>query len=185
MKKILLSLICFTILSSQAQQKPTELDKSPMDESFWPINYPVQKLNGKTKPMPIARVIYSRPQKNGRVIFDGIIKYNELWRLGANEATEVEFFQNVKINGKLVVKGRYTLFCIPKENTWTMIVSKDNFCWGNYSYNPKNDLLRVEIKVEKNVEIIENFTIYFDEIKNGANLVILWDDVKASLPINL
>lgn len=185
MKKIFLAILLCSSLFSQAQQKPTELDKSPMDESFWPINYPVQKLNGKTKPMPIARVIYSRPQKNGRVIFDGIIKYNELWRLGANEATEVEFFQNVKINGKLVVKGRYTLFCIPKENTWTMIVSKDNFCWGNYSYNPKNDLLRVEIKVEKNVEIIENFTIYFDEIKNGANLVILWDDVKASLPINL
>ena len=179
---LLLSLMSCIVF---AQQKPTELDKSPMDESFWPINYPVQKLNGKTKPMPIARVIYSRPQKNGRVIFDGIIKYNELWRLGANEATEVEFFQNVKINGKQVLKGRYTLFCIPKENTWTIIVSKDNFCWGNYSYNQKNDLTRVEVKVEKNIEIVENFTIYFDETKTGSNLVIMWDDAKASLPISL
>lgn len=183
----ILSFITLCLLTSSlvAQVKPTELDKSPMDESFWPFNYPIQKLNGKTKPMPVARVIYSRPQKNGRVIFNGIIKYGELWRLGANEATELEFFQPVKIDSKIVPKGRYTLFCIPNEDSWTLIINKDNYCWGNYSYNAKNDLVRVVCKVEKNAEVVENFTIYFEETKKNTQLTIMWDDLKASLPITL
>ena len=168
-----------------AQQKPTELDKSPMDMSYWPNTYPILKLSGKVKETPIARVIYGRPQKNSRVIFDGIVKYNEMWRLGANEATEIEFLKPVKINNKAILKGRYTLYCIPNENKWTLVVSKDNYCWGNYSYNPKNDVIRVDVKVEKNTETIEAFTAYFDETKTGANLVFMWDDVKTQLPISL
>lgn len=180
-------LVTFLLIATStiAQQKPTDLDKSPMDMSYWPSNYPIIKLNGKVKEAPIARVIYGRPQKNNRTIFDGIVKYNEMWRLGANEATEIEFLKNVKINNKAIAKGRYTLYCVPFEDKWTIIISKDNFCWGNYSYNPKNDVIRVDIKVEKNTETVEAFTTYFGETKNGANLVFMWDDVKAQLPILL
>jgi Protein of unknown function (DUF2911) len=166
-----------------AQQKPTDLDKSPMDMSYYPANFPILKLDGKVKDQPIVRVIYGRPQKNNRVIFDGIVKYGEMWRLGANEATEIEFLKAAKINNKTIAKGRYTLYCIPTADKWTMIISKDNFCWGNYSYNPKNDVLRVDIKVEKNTETVEAFTTYFDGTKTGANLIFMWDDVKTQLPI--
>ncbi len=182
--KFLVALVCIST-SIFAQQKPTELDKSPMDMSYWPNTYPILKLSGKVKDAPVARVIYGRPQKNNRVIFDGIVKYNEMWRLGANEATEIEFLKPVKINGKAISKGRYTLYCIPAADKWTLVVSKDNYCWGNYSYNPKNDVARVDIKVEKNTEIVEAFTAYFDETKTGANLVFMWDDVKTQLPISL
>ena len=136
----------------QAQQKPIELDKSPMDMSYWPANYPLLKMSGKAKGAPVARVIYGRPLKNGRAIFGGIIRYNDLWRLGANEATEVEFFQNVRIAGKTVPKGRYTLYCIPSESKWTIIVNKDNFSWGSFTYDAKKDLLRTDIDVEKNTD---------------------------------
>ncbi len=166
-----------------AQLKPTDLDKSPMDVSYWPNNYPILKLDGKAKEIPIARVIYSRPQKNNRIIFDGIIKYNEMWRLGANEATEIEFFKNVKINNKTITKGRYTLYCLPTKESWTIIINKDNFSWGNYSYNIKNDVLRIDIPLEKCENIIEAFTMYFVETKTGANLIFMWDDIKALLPI--
>ena len=169
--KILVALL-FVSTSIIAQQKPIELDKSPMDMSYWPNTYPILKLSGKAKDAPIARVIYGRPQKNNRVIFDGIVKYNEMWRLGANEATEIEFLKPVKINGKALAKGRYTLYCIPTANKWTLVISKDNYCWGNYSYNPKNDITRVDIKVEKNTEVVEAFTTYFDETKTGANLIL-------------
>ena len=82
-----------------AQQKPTELDKSPMDMSYWPKDFPLLKMNGKMKDVSLtARIIYGRPQKSNRVIFDGIIKYNEVWRMGANEATEIEFFKNDRVN---------------------------------------------------------------------------------------
>ena len=98
MYKILLAFSLIITSFLFAQQKPTELDKSPMDVSYWPSNYPILKLNGKVKSDPIARVLYSRPQKNNREIFDGIVKYGEMWRLGANEATEIEFLKTVKIN---------------------------------------------------------------------------------------
>ena len=168
-----------------AQQKPTELDKSPMDMSYWPKDYPILKMSGKSRDLPTARIIYSRPQKNGRTIFGGINKYNEVWRLGANEATEVEFFKNVKIAGKTVPKGRYTLFCIPQENKWTIIISKDNYAWGSFTYDPKKDLQRIDAAIEKITDNVEDLTMYFEGTSTGSNLIIMWDDVKAILPINL
>ena len=168
---------------SIAQNKPTDLDKSPMDASYLPNNYPLLKLNGKAKEQPVARLLYSRPQKNGRIIFDGIVKYNEMWRLGANEATEIELFKSAKINNKPIAKGKYTLYCIPQADKWTLIISKDNYSWGNYSYDAKKDVIRVDVKTEKTTEVAEAFTSYFEEIKTGANLIFMWDDVKVQLPI--
>ena len=185
MKPFILTICLFLALSSFAQPKPTELDKSPMDMSYWPANYPILKMSGKAKDQPVARIIYSRPLKNGRTIFGGIIKYNEMWRLGANEATEIETFQTLKIGGKVLQKGRYTVYCLPTENKWTIIINKDNFCWGNFTYDSKKDLIRTDIDVEKNTDLAEAFTIYFEEAKNGANLIFLWDDIKTSLPIIL
>lgn len=185
MKSFVLAAFLFTALFSYAQPKPTELDKSPMDMSYWPANYPILKMSGKAKDQPVARVIYGRPMKNGRVIFGGIIKYNEMWRLGANEATEIETFRTLKIGGKILAKGRYTVYCLPNENKWTIIFNKDNFCWGNFTYDSKKDLIRTDIDVEKNTESVEAFTLYFEDAKNGANLIFLWDDIKTILPIVL
>lgn len=185
MKCLLLGISLFIAVCLSAQQKPTDLDKSPMDMSYWPANYPILKMSGKVRDVPVARVIYGRPLKSGRDIFGGIIKYNELWRLGANEASEIEFFKNVKIDGRNIPKGRYTLYCIPTEKKWTLILNKDNFCWGNFSYDAKKDLLRTDVDINRNTENTEAFTIFFEETKNGAQLVILWDDLKAGLPISV
>ena len=75
--------------------------------------------------------------------------------------------------------------CLPTENNWTVIINKDNFCWGNFTYDTKKDIIRTDIVLEKNTETVEAFTIYFDDTKNGANLIFLWDDIKTSLPITL
>lgn len=183
--KIFLSVLFISAsLLCVAQNKPTDVDKSPMDVSYLPQNYPLLKLNGKAKDQPVARLLYSRPQKNGRVIFDGIVKYGEMWRLGANEATEIEFFKAVKVGGKSISKGKYTLYCIPTADKWTLIINKDNFSWGNFSYDIKKDVARVDCKVEKNTEIVEAFTAYFDETKATTNLTFMWDDVKVLLPIS-
>lgn len=185
MKRLFLA-ICIGIATlCQAQQKPTELDKSPLDMSYWPNNYPILKMSGKAKDLPTARVLYSRPLKNNRTIFGGIIKYNEIWRLGANEATEIEFFKSVKIDGKQIAKGRYTLYCLPTETKWTIIINKDNYCWGNFVYDIKKDVLRTTITLDKTTEAVEAMTMYFEETKSGANLIIMWDDIKGTLPINL
>jgi hypothetical protein len=186
MKKIGLALFCIGLTGMLlAQQKATELDKSPMDMSYWPANYPILKMGGKVRLQPTARIIYGRPAKGGRTIFGGIVKYGDLWRLGANEATEIEFFTTVKIGDKKITAGRYTIYCVPAENKWTLIFNKDNFCWGSFTYDTKKDIVKVDIPTEKNSENVEFFTIYFEEVGDNANLIFLWDDVKVSLPITV
>ncbi len=184
MRALFLALAMVASIFVNKKKKPSDLDKSPMDMSYWPANFPMLKLSGKASGEPIARVIYGRPQKNGRPLFGDIVQYNTIWRLGANEATEIEFFVPVKIAGKLVPKGRYTLYGIPNENSWTLILNTDNFSWGNFSYNAKKDLLRTEVPVIKTLDSIDAFTLYFEETNLGAGLIIMWDQVKVMLPIS-
>lgn len=185
MKKTVSLLLIFQLLflSLMAQTLPP-VDKSPMDMSYYPANYPVLKIQDKpTEPMA-ARVVYSRPQKAGRTIFGGLVKYGEVWRLGANEATEIEFYKPVKIDGKKVAKGRYTLYAITYEGTWTFILNKDTDTWGAFKYDSKKDILRVSVPVQKTEEPLESLVIGFEKTTTGFKLVVAWDTIKASLPIS-
>jgi hypothetical protein len=161
------------------------IDKSPMDMSTYPVNFPLLKIQDKTKESITARVTYSRPQKNNRVIFGELVEYNAVWRFGANENTEIEFFKDVKINRILVKKGKYSLFAIPSTDKWTIIINKDLNTWGSFKYDKAKDLLRVDIAVQKVAEIAEVFYIYFDKTNTGFSLNAGWDDVKVTLPINM
>ena len=123
---LLALLIIFVLMGKSQSNSLPPVDKSPMDMCYYPNNYPVLKIQDKATEPAIARVIYSRPQKNGRLIFGDLVEYGKVWRLGANEATEIEFFRSVKIGDKKIEKGRYTLYAIPAEDTWTIILNKDN-----------------------------------------------------------
>src|SRR4029079_14717787 len=182
MKNILALILCFISFSCFAQTQPTDLDKSPMDMNYSPQSYPILKMNGKITAQPNCRIVYRRPQKAGREIFGGIVSYGQLWRLGANEATEIEFFKNVKIDGKSVPKGRYTMYAICSETKWTIILNSEKDVWGLY-YNLKKDVLRTDVPVETNDKTIEAFTMYFEDAKDGTNLIIMWDTAKVSMPI--
>lgn len=186
MKKIASIFLCSVLISvsAQAQWKYPEVDKSPLDESYYPGNFPLLKIQGKATEPLVARVIYSRPQKNNRVIFGELIEYNKMWRLGANEATEIEFFQNVKIGGNTVKKGRYSLFCIPTIDKWTLIINKDTDVWGAFVYDSKKDVLRADVPVQKTAEAVEYFSMGFEKTKNGCALNIAWDDITTALPIS-
>ncbi len=175
----LIILLALSIDFTIAQSKPTDLDKSPLDVSYFPANFPVLKMKGQTVGEPLARIIYSRPQKKGRMIFGEEVKYNEVWRLGANESTELELFKHATIAGKRVAKGRYSLFCIPTENKWTLILSKDIFSWGSFSYNAAKDVARIEVPVQKINEDVEALTMYFD----SDSLEILWENMKVDVPL--
>lgn len=175
--------ICLSLSGLQAQTKLPAIDKSPMDMSYYPNRYPVLKIQDKVTEPLIARVIYSRPQKNGRAIFGELLEYGKVWRLGANEATEIEFYSDVKINETKIKKGRYTLYCIPNPDKWTIIVNTDTDTWGSYKYDEKKDLLRMDLPVLQQTEIIEEFVMAFEKSATGANLIIAWDNVKLNLPI--
>ncbi len=179
---ILSTCMLFTCLAI-GQTKLPAIDKSPMDMSYYPAGYPVLKIQDKVTEPLVARLIYSRPTKNGRVIFGDLLEYGKVWRLGANEATEIEFYQHVKINGSKVKKGRYTLYCIPNESKWTIILNKETDTWGSFKYDEKKDVLRIDLPVIKQSDITEAFTMVFEKAPTGANLLMVWDTVKISLPI--
>lgn len=184
MKKLLLSLAVFTFYATvTAQTKLPPVDKSPMDMSYYPNGHPVLKIQDKATEPLMARIIYSRPQKNGRVVFGDLLEYGKIWRMGANEATEIEFYQTVKINNTKIKKGRYTMYCIPYADKWTVIVNKETDTWGSFKYDSKKDLVKMDVPVQKQTEITESFAIVFEKSATGSNLVIAWDDVKISLPI--
>ena len=184
MKNILLLMVAvLSVHIASAQQKPTDLDKSPLDVSYYPPNYPILRMSGKTNADPLARILYSRPQKKGRSIFGGEVKYNEVWRIGANESTEIEFFKNATLGDKKIMKGRYTLYCIPTENKWTLILNKENYTWGSFTYKIEKDAARLDVPVQKNTEEVEALTMYFENNGN-AKLVILWDTTKVVVPVS-
>jgi hypothetical protein len=186
MKKILLLAFIAGIFSLNAaaqDKKLPPLDASPMDMAYYPVMYPyVVKVKGEPGSL-VARVIYSRPQTKGREIFGKLEEYGKVWRLGANEATEIEFFKPVTIAGKSIPKGRYTLYAIPTEKTWTLILNKDTDIWGAFKYNQKKDVLRTTLPVVPLDTPVEAFTMVFEKGDPGANLIIAWDKVSVSLPI--
>ena len=171
-----------TNASSTAPKLP-ELDSSPMDMSYFPAEYPILKTQNKVTTPPVARIIYGRPQKNDRVVFGELVEYNKVWRMGANEATEIEFFKDVTIGGKKVAKGRYTLYAIPEEKSWTIIVNKDTDTWGAFVYNQSKDVVRTKVNVTQLATPVEPFSMAFTKTSTGANLVIAWEKISVALPI--
>ena len=185
MRKVFIIIFVFVLSTGSFAQTGgmPALDKSPMDMSYYPANYPVQKIQDKITEPLIARVIYSRPQKSGRVIFGGLVKYGEVWRMGANEATEIEFYKHVKIGGKKINRGRYTLYAIVNESSWTIIINKETDTWGSFKYDAKKDVLRVEVPMQKTDAVIESLAMLFEKTISGCNLTIAWDNTKVSLPV--
>ena len=159
------------------------LDQSPMDMAYYPLDYPKLKMSHHMNEELVARVIYSRPQKNGRAIFGDVLKYGVPWRLGANEATEIEFFKNVSIQNRKVPKGRYVLYCVPYENEWTVVLNNDLFTWG-LKIDSSMDAFRFNIPIDKTKYPYEVFTMDFQKAAKGMQLTIRWDSVRAILPID-
>ena len=162
----------------------TNPDRSPMDMVYFPTDYPLLKMAGKTSAPPLMRIIYSRPQKQGRPIFGGLVKYDVPWRLGANESTEIEFFSAATVAGKKVKAGRDVLYCIPQETKWTFVLNSNLYSWG-LEQNKLKDLMQFEVPVEKTNLAIEYFTIACEKkSEKSTALIFLWDDVKAKLPVS-
>jgi hypothetical protein len=181
MKNVLLSLLFILLFSlvSQGQDSPG-LDESPMDMAYFPDNFAHDRKPGEKA---IARVIYSRPRKGERVVFGKLVPYGEVWRTGANEATEIKFYQDVTLGGKKVKAGTYSLFSIPGEKEWTLILNTDLDYWGAYSYNPKNDMVRVTAPASQLAGSVEHFTISFSgRGAKSATMKLAWEKTAVEVP---
>ena len=156
-------------------QKFPAVDKSPMDASLWRTegNAPVN-----------AKVVYSRPMKNDREIWGALVPYDKLWRLGANETTEITFTGDVNFGGTDVKAGTYALYAIPGEKEWTLILNSKLHTWGHYQYDESMDVARVTGIVGENASPVEAFSIIFENQDDGStHLVMGWDTKHARVPI--
>ncbi|MGO4912178.1 DUF2911 domain-containing protein [Leeuwenhoekiella sp. W20_SRS_FM14] len=179
MKSLIISsfLLTFLVMGNTVNaQKFSELDKSPLD---------IAMFRGQDK-APRVRVIYSRPQRKGRDVFatkDGLQKYGEVWRTGANESTEIKFYKDMMLGDKKVIAGTYTLFTIPGEKEWTVILNKDLDTWGAYGYKEERDLVRFTTPVHKTAAPIESFSISFQPTEAGSDMFLGWDDTYIQIPV--
>lgn len=167
--------------SKEAPNPYATTDISPVDITYFPADYPVKKMAENAAHLPVARIIYSRPHKQGRDIFGNLIKWGEVWRLGANEATELELFQPITIQGKKVAKGRYVLFAIPRESEWTIIFNSNIYSWG-LRHDEAKDLYRFVAPATQTAQPIEYFTMVFEKTDSGADMIMTWDKVIVRLP---
>ncbi|MBT7573900.1 MAG: DUF2911 domain-containing protein [Flavobacteriaceae bacterium] len=176
MKNSILSIaiLIITLISSPelTAQKFKSLDKSPMDATAFPNSY---KISDK-----IVKVIYSRPQLNGRDLVK-LAPPEKVWRTGANEAAEITFYKDVIFGGKALKAGTYSLFTIPSlEGDWTVIINRARNIWGSYYYKQDQDVIRVSGKTSKVEENIEAFSIMFEK---DMTLKMGWGNTVISVSI--
>lgn len=177
MKKLItLAVIAFTFtFTSATAQEFSGMDKSPADIASYPTSYKVADK--------YAKIVYSRPQLNGRSLSE-LAPAGKVWRTGANESAELTLYSTVKIGDQMIPAGTYSLFSIPGEDKWTVIINSKLNQWGAYSYDESADVARVMGKVSKGSESLEAFSITFDEANNG-NLVMGWGTTRVTVPFNV
>ena len=178
MKKLkFISAIAFGLLlllatDAQAQKFPG-LDGSPLDQALFPAD---NKIPTKT-----AKVVYSRPQLKGRSLSE-LAPEGKVWRTGANEATEITFYKDVKLGTTKIKSGTYSLYTIPEKNKYTVILNKSTNVWGSYSYQAENDVARLSVPVTQGEESLEALSMVFTPADKGMVLNIGWDKTRIAIP---
>lgn len=165
MKSLFFILFAFSMLTVSSSSYAQGSRKSPHD----------------TVETADVKITYGRPYKNNRVIFGELEPYGKVWRVGADEATEITFKKDMKFGGKDVKAGTYTMFAIPNENEWTIILNSTLKQWGAYSYekNKENNVLQVNVPVKKSGAVTEQLTIS----PENKNLFIRWDNAEVAIPL--
>ncbi len=143
-----------------------------------PANAQCKFSDGKT-----VTIDYSSPRAKGRKIYGGLVPYGEVWRTGANDATTFVPTADVTVGGKNVPAGSYTIFTVPNQDKWALIVNKKTGEWGiPYKYQD-DELLRTDMTVSKTPSMVENFTISFDQKGDSCTVNMDWENTRASVDV--
>lgn len=161
------------LIAETTAQGFKELDKVPHDISYYRESRATQ---------PLVKVIYGRPQKNGKQVFGNIVSYNKLWRTGANEATEIKFYNDVVFGDVNVTAGTYVIYTIPGEKEWEIILSSNLDVLGAFQYNPLFDVARIKVASSK-AEELESFSIVFKQKKEQVQMILGWDTTRVKIPL--
>lgn len=167
---VVLLLACVSVLSFAQQDK----SKRPSP----PAQTKCKFSDGKA-----ITVDYSSPRVKGRKIFGELVPYGEVWRTGANEATTFATTAALTADGRDIPAGNYTIFTIPEQSKWTLIVNKKTGEWGiPYKYE-SDDLARIPMSVSKTSGPVENFTIKFDQSGDSCTMKLSWEETEASVQL--
>ncbi|MCC5932229.1 MAG: DUF2911 domain-containing protein [Cyclobacteriaceae bacterium] len=132
-----------------------------------------------------VEISYSRPLAKGRKIFGEVVPFDQVWRTGANMATKIGFSDDVQIEGKMLPKGTYALFTIPREKTWTIIFNKNPNQWGTGDYKESENALVFDVKPQLLPNSTESFTIQFNPVSNRtAEMILSWSNTVVSFGIS-
>jgi len=130
-------------------------------------------------------VTYNRPAVKGRKVWGGLVPYDKVWRAGANENTVISFSTPVRVGGTTLPAGRYGLHMLPTATTWTVMFSSQSRGWGSYSYDPKEDLAKVQVTPVP-TEQTERLAYTFDDpSEKGVTLSLRWEQLRVPIPIEV
>jgi hypothetical protein len=167
------SLIVLIAAMAIAQQPPQDKSKRPSPPATAEVTLKNKKIT----------IDYSRPSLKGRKVGQELAPYGKVWRTGANEATALNTEIDLNIGGVKVPAGKYTLYTLPSEGTWKLIINKQTGQWGT-KYDESQDLARVDMKKSPLQQPVEQFTISFDKKnENSANLNLDWENTRVSVEI--
>ena len=164
-----------SLLAQTAESEQPEfpkLDMSPMDIAT------ATTEDGET----VARVLYGRPQMRGREVFGKLVPYGEVWRTGANEASELTLYRDMIVGGETIEAGSYSFYTIPEENQWTIILNKSINTWGAYDYHVENDRVRIKVPVRRLEHQLETLSMLFETSEDSVTLKLGWDDRFVQVP---
>src|SRR5438309_7759675 len=162
------SLVMLIAIVAMAQQQPEDKSKHPSPPATAEVTLKNKKIT----------VDYSRPSLNGRKVGQELAPYGKVWRTGANEATALNTEIDLNIGGIKVPAGKYTLYTLPSEGTWKLIINKQTGQWGTH-YDESEDLARIDMQKAALPQTVEQFTISFDKKnENTADLNLEWENTR-------
>ena len=170
---IIASILCGSLSSVQAQsvKTPSASTSQTLRQEF---------------ALTSIELNYARPSKKGRTIYGDLVPYGSVWRTGANNATTIQFADEVIVGGKKVPAGKYGLLTIPNAGEWTIILTKQLDVTGPAAYKQDQDVVRVKAVPQDIPFPIETFTMMFNNVtSNSIDLMIVWDQTVVTLPIGM
>ncbi len=170
MKKVISSMFCCLILFAVVSVANAQGDKASRPS-------PPVEVKGKISNADIM-IAYSAPSVKERKIWGDLVPYGKVWRTGANEATIFETSAEIKINGSVLPAGKYALFTIPGEKTWTIIFNSAFAQWGAYQYDASKDVLRIEATPEQGTHQEQMLFAIED-----GKIVLAWDKLRLPLKV--
>ncbi len=193
--KTILTILCIAmfIVSCKEEKKKTDDVNNHSEHKMEEKSKPTEKkvLSPHTSTMAMIgdahiHIDYSSPGVRGRIIFGGLVGYDNVWQAGAHNATWFETNMDLVINGELLPKGKYGFFTIPSKGDWTIMINKNWDQHGKDEYDENDDVIRFKVTPIISDEIIEHLEYKVSKIsETEGNISLAWEKVTISFPFNI